>query len=75
MRNTNAFSPAPRPEPDRLLTRSEVAARLDITPRSLDRWVAAGRFPGPRRNGRRWSRWDARDVEAFLERLVPKREP
>jgi predicted DNA-binding transcriptional regulator AlpA len=33
--------------PDELLTKGEVAKMVKVTQRALDRWIAAGSFPGP----------------------------
>jgi predicted DNA-binding transcriptional regulator AlpA len=45
----------------------ELAAALDVTPRAVQKWVAAGRFPHPLAIGR--SRvWRTDDVRAWLER-------
>ncbi len=49
-----------------LLTVAEVAAVLDVSPRTIWAWVAAGELPEPVRKGRRWVRWRRREVEAWL---------
>ncbi len=50
-----------------LLTTTEVAARLTISRRTLQRMVAAGEFPAPMRRNRKWIRWRLADVQQFLD--------
>ncbi len=45
----------------------ELAAALDVTPRAVQKWVAAGRFPHPLAIGRTRV-WRTHDVRAWLER-------
>jgi excisionase family DNA binding protein len=57
-----------------LLTMTEVAARLTISRRTLQRMVAAGEFPAPLRRNRKWVRWRLADVQRFLDtRAAPVR--
>jgi excisionase family DNA binding protein len=58
---------APDPNP-RLLTAAQVAARVAVSRRTLDRWIAAGTLPPPIRINRRLY-WRLDDVNACLERL------
>ena len=46
-----------------LLTKQQVAARLSVTTRTVDRYVADGRLHAPvgTRNGKRWRVQDIRD--------------
>jgi excisionase family DNA binding protein len=52
----------------RVLVINEVSERLQISPRTLRRLVATGRFPAGRRIGPRLLRWTEEDVRAFLDR-------
>lgn len=47
------------------LTVQQVSERLNMNPRTVQRWLAAGRLPGVR-IGRRW-RVRAADIDALLE--------
>jgi prophage regulatory protein len=40
--------------------------RLPVSPATLWRWIAAGKFPRPFKLGDRITVWDAGEVEAFL---------
>ncbi|MBI5865344.1 MAG: excisionase family DNA-binding protein [Planctomycetes bacterium] len=51
---------------DRLLTVREVAARLGISGRQVQKLLASGRFPAPVRLGRS-VRWRNGDVSRFIE--------
>lgn len=48
-----------------LMNRGDVAAALGVTPRSLDRWAAAGRGPRRFRLANR-AVYDRNDVEGWL---------
>jgi excisionase family DNA binding protein len=50
---------------DKLLTPEEVAARLDIAPVTVVRWMRAGKLPG-RKFGQKVWRVRAADLEAFI---------
>ncbi|KAA0218663.1 MAG: DNA-binding protein [Lautropia sp.] len=45
----------------------ELAVALDVTPRAVQKWVAAGRFPHPLAIGRNRV-WRKDDVRVWLER-------
>lgn len=53
------------------LTAKQVANRLAISTKTLSRWVAAGKFPQPRKLGDRSLRWSAESVAEFLKGLGP----
>ncbi len=55
-----------------LLTIQEVAARLGICRRTLEREINRGRFPRPFKIGKS-SRWEVGDVVAYIERLGRER--
>ena len=55
-----------------VLTPGEVAARLTVSRRTLERLIAAGDFPAPLKIGRA-SRFHPRDIEVYLENLRRKR--
>ena len=59
---------------DRLLTTREVAERLAVSPDTVLRWHRSGKLPGSRRLGCNVLRFDASEVEAWLEetRLGPR---
>jgi excisionase family DNA binding protein len=52
---------------DRLLTTREVAERLAVSPDTVLRWHRSGKLPGGRRLGCNVLRFDAAEVEAWLE--------
>ena len=58
--------------PSPLMTQQQVAAYLNISPRSLDRYVAAGRIPCLRLGGTGPRRFRLDAVERFLE---PESDP
>jgi len=49
-----------------LLSREELAARLDTSPDSIDRWRSRGDIPDPLRAGR-WMRYDLWRVLRWLD--------
>ncbi len=49
-----------------LVDNKEVAADFEVCTTTLDRWIAAGKFPAPLRFGRR-TVWLRRTIEAFVE--------
>jgi excisionase family DNA binding protein len=55
-----------------LLTSQDVAERLSISVRTLQRMVARGEFPRPIRFSRKWVRWKRSDVDTYLQGLVPR---
>ncbi len=58
--------------PPVLLTVEEVAARLRVGTRTVWRWCKTGDIPAPLRlgKGRRVVRWNADDIEHFLQQVV-----
>ncbi len=56
-----------------LLTASEVACRLSVSPRTVWRWTAQGILPAPVRPSRRATRWRAGDIRHFLDNLPQRR--
>jgi excisionase family DNA binding protein len=58
---------------DRLLTTREVAELLALSPETVLRWHRSGKLPGGRRLGCNVLRFDAREVEAWLEGTRPER--
>lgn len=54
-----------RPSP--WLSLAEVAALLTISKRTLQKWVAAGRFPAPVRRGAKWVRWSREVVQRVMD--------
>jgi excisionase family DNA binding protein len=67
-------SPFRPPDPDRLLTVGEVAARFGVSSRTIFRMVRDGRFPPPVRLGRHVSRWFGSDVRHYLDALRERRD-
>jgi predicted DNA-binding transcriptional regulator AlpA len=64
-----ADTPTPTAEQPPVITKRRVAAMIDVTTRTIDRWVSLGTFPSPLRLGngvRPRVRWRRSDVEAFL---------
>lgn len=49
----------------RLLSIGAVAEKLDVSPRAVSKWAAAGRLPAPVRIGRT-VRWRASDIDRFM---------
>lgn len=58
----------PRPMPN-LVDMKEIAARLQICKRTLQRWTRDGNFPPPIRLSSRSLRWRWSDVQAHLAKL------
>jgi excisionase family DNA binding protein len=54
---------------EQLLTVREVADLMRVSRRTVWRWVAQGRLPGPVRYSRTCVRWKASVVRAYLEAL------
>lgn len=65
-------SPAAAAAPAVVLTPGQVAARLTVSRRTLERLVAAGEFPAPMKIGRA-SRFHPGDVAIYLEKLRRRR--
>ena len=63
---------APLSGENRLLTLNETARRLSICRRSLERLMAAGKFPRPLKIGRS-SRVPESDVASYLAKLLAGR--
>lgn len=58
------------------LTAKQVAGILDISERTVYRWLANGKLPQPVRYSPRTVRWRSGDIEHFLESCEPDvREP
>src|SRR5204863_326701 len=62
-------------------TRTEVAAALDVTPRTLYNWEREGKIPAPERDRRGWRRYTEEQVAGLRQLLgvtspptVPGRE-
>lgn len=52
---------------DRLLTVIEVGALLKLAPRTVWKYLAAGKIPEPAvRDGRKFVRWRASDIQSFI---------
>lgn len=54
--------------PERLITADEVAALINISPKSIYRWASEGRLPSFREG--RVIRFLASDVEAFIKSRI-----
>ncbi|MBC4019391.1 helix-turn-helix transcriptional regulator [Siccirubricoccus deserti] len=66
---TPAAAPAPRP-PQSLLTPEDVAVRLGVSRKALERWRGTGDGPRFVRLGHKTIRYRVEDVDAFVaERL------
>jgi len=68
-------------EPIHLITKSEVAARLNISERSVEKLVQSRKFPPPLRLGKKvhWvesvvTRWLEQAVQAQIQWERPKRQ-
>ena len=59
--------PAPASAPPALLTIVEVARRLKVSTRKIERMVEARDFPAPMRIGRATVRWCPSAIESWLE--------
>jgi excisionase family DNA binding protein len=55
-------------KPERLITADEVAALINISPKSIYRWASEGRLPSFREG--RVIRFLASDVEAFIRSRI-----
>jgi excisionase family DNA binding protein len=51
-----------------MVTLEEIADATRVSPITLARWVKQGKFPQPRRYGRRTLRWPADEVNAWIEK-------
>lgn len=60
----------PTIEPSELIERDELLRMLRCSERTLRQWVAAKRFPAPLPLPGREQRWSARQVRAYLDRLM-----
>jgi excisionase family DNA binding protein len=65
--------PDPEPPPI-LLTAKEVAHRLSIAVRTLQRLVSAGVVPAPIRITRKIIRWRVTDIDRYLKGLPPEEQ-
>jgi hypothetical protein len=64
----DAVAPAPAADLDRqemLLTREEVATRLNVRPETLSRWAAIGRGPRPTVKDGRMVRWSRASIAEY----------
>ena len=59
---------------DALLSYSQLLAQIALSKREIQRRVASGRFPKPRKIGRR-SLFVASEIQAFIESLKKTRTP
>lgn len=58
--------------PDRLMRKTEVLERLDVSEATLYRWLGDGSFPAPIKVGPRSVRWKESDFEKWItSRPVP----
>lgn len=55
-----------------LISPSEVAARLGVNKRTVERWAREGTLPAPVRLTSRVIRFRAADIEAVLERRTAR---
>jgi excisionase family DNA binding protein len=74
MATATLASPFRAPDPDRLLTVGEVAARFGVSSRTVFRMVRDGRFPPPVRLGRHVFRLFGSDVRQYLDALREGRD-
>ena len=51
----------------RMVTSGHVCKQFGVPHQTLMRWVKAGSFPAPFRIGRRILRWDAAEIDAWIE--------
>ena len=69
---TNVRPPAcrqnPAPEPEQLLTPSEVAAMFRVNPKTVTRWARAGKISAIRTLGGH-RRFKASEIQKFLEQV------
>ena len=56
---------------DGFLTRREICRKLEITSKTLTRWMSKGEFPRPIRMGNgQWERWLVEQVDQWRQGLV-----
>jgi excisionase family DNA binding protein len=65
-------TPARKLERKSILTKSDLAALLGVSTRTINRWVESGILPEPEREGYRTIYWYRPDVEPLLHELVPQ---
>jgi excisionase family DNA binding protein len=58
----------PAPEPEQLLTPSEVAAMFRVNPKTVTRWARAGKISAIRTLGGH-RRFRATEIQAFLDQV------
>jgi len=57
------------PVDGRLWTLRDVARRVNVNTRTVERWVSDGTLPKPIRVGNRCNRWRPEDIEAALKKM------
>lgn len=66
------FTAAMLPPGERLVGPEELAVRLDIAHRTLQKWVAMGKVPPPMTLGYKTKRWTETSVAAILQQFAAK---
>ena len=61
-------NPNPTPDPEQLLTPSEVAAMFRVNPKTVTRWARAGKISAIRTLGGH-RRFKASEIQKFLEQV------
>ena len=56
------------------ITKSALAERLQVSTRTLERWINQGDLPPPRRLGTRRVYWHPHVIEQWLERALGDRK-
>jgi excisionase family DNA binding protein len=54
-----------------LLTIEEVADQLQVTPRTIERWIVSREIPPPIRIGRRVRRWKVDELQEWIDGGCP----
>ena len=54
---------------DKLLTSTQVADLLQVSPMTISRWKREGRLPKALELGPRSTRWRESDIQAFIQKL------
>jgi prophage regulatory protein len=70
----NNTPPSKPNEIEHLLTKEQVAKRLNVSIATIKRWMANGKLPKPVRFNKRTIRWRPEDIEDFIQLVFYQKE-
>ena len=47
-------------------SKADLAVLFGVGERTIEKWVATGQLPAPRKKGRKWTRWPKAEIDALL---------